>query len=543
MKIRENIVWLWNVSKGYRRFMVLNAVLGVVHIVLSFSFILICKRLVDIATKEVEGSLQWFMGLLVGCLLLQLLFSILNNRLKTLNGVWCSNTLQHQLFTKLMENRWTGKEVFHTGDAINRLEQDVKTVTDLLCTTVPSVLVTIMQLVIAFLFLLSMAPTLAWIMLSIMPAAILMSKVYIKKMRRINKELRKTDSEVQALMQENLLHRITIQSLEHTPRVIQSLFNLQLQLKTQMMKRTDLSLFSRGLIQLGFSGGYAVSFLWGIFGLQNGTVTYGMMTAFLQLVGQIQRPMLELSQEFPAFIHVLTSVDRLEEINQLPTEERGEAEVLKHCAGIRFEGVGFQYPEGKAPVFHNFNHDFKPGSITAIVGETGSGKSTLIRMILALLSPDEGKITFYDKETSFAASPRTRRNIIYVPQGNTLMSGTIRENLLLGNPDASEKELEEVLHLAAADFVFKLPEGMQTRCGEHGSGLSEGQAQRIAIARGLLRPGSIVLLDEPTSALDSETEEAFMEHLSKNLKGKTLIMVTHRESTVERCENIVKIER
>lgn len=543
MKITDNIKWLWNVSKGYRRFMFLNALLGIIHILLSFSFIFICKRLVDIATGETKGSLQLFMGMMVGCLLLQLLFAILNSRLTTLNGVWCSNTMQHQLFSKLMENRWTGKEAFHTGDAINRLEQDVRTVTDLLCKTIPSVLVTGLQLIIAFFFLLSMAPTLAWILLSIMPAAILLSKVYIKKMRRINKELRQTDSDVQSLMQENLQHRITIQSLEHTPRVIQALYKLQSQLKMQMMKRTDLSLFSRGLIQLGFSAGYSVSFLWGIFGLQSGTVTYGMMTAFLQLVGQIQRPMLELSQEFPAFIHVLTSVDRLEEINQLPTEENGEAEVLEDCAGIRFEGVDFQYPQGKTLVFQNFSHDFKPGSITAIVGETGSGKSTLIRLILALLSPDKGKITFYDKTTSYKASPRTRRNIIYVPQGNTLMSGTIRENLLLGNPEASEKELEEVLHLAAADFVFKLPEGLQTRCGEQGGGLSEGQAQRIAIARGLLRPGSIVLLDEPTSALDSETEDTFMEHLSKSLKGKTLIMVTHRESTVERCENIVKIER
>ena len=424
---------------------------------------------------------------------------------------------------------------------LNRLEEDVSTVTDALCRTVPSVVITSVQLVGALFVLADLDARLAGVLFCIMPVALLFSKGYVRKMRRLSREIRITDSSVQSHLQEHLQHRVLIRTLEYTGRAVKALGLLQKTLQQQVNRRTDFSIFSRSMVQIGFATGYAVAFLWGIFGLRDGTVTFGMMTAFLQLVAQIQRPMVDLSRQVPAFIRVFTSTERLAELTSLPLEEQGENVRMEGSVGIRFEEVNFCYPDGKRNVLENFTHDFKPGSLTAIVGETGAGKSTLLRLILALFLPDKGQIYLYNKQETAVVSPQTRCNLSYVPQGNTLVSGTIRENLWMGKPDATEDEMRTALHVAAADFVYTLTEGLDTRCGEQGAGISEGQAQRIAIARGLLRPGNILLLDEPSSSLDSETEKLLLERLSKQLQGKTLILITHRETVAKLCSVVLRM--
>ena len=515
---------------------------GALNVSVSLYFVYVCKHLIDIATGVSTDSLSTYIGWMAGCLATQLVLSVIRSRLANRTEVRLRNHLHNRLVTHLMKSHWNGREAFHSGDMLNRIEADTSSITDAICRTVPTVLVTIVQLGGALFFLSRLDVRLAGILVFIMPVALLFSKSYVRKMRRMTREIRDTDSRIQSHLQENLQHRIIVRTLEYTGQAVGKLSELQRSLQGQVYRRTDFSVFSRTMVQIGFMTGYAVAFLWGVFGLRDGTVTFGMMAAFLQLVSQVQRPMVDMSRQIPAFIRVFTATERLAELTSLPLEKQGEPVRLEGNLGIRAENVRFTYPGSERQVLAGFTHDFRPGSLTAIVGETGVGKSTLIKLILALARPEEGKISIYNGREEVMVSPLTRCNLSYVPQGNTLLSGTIRDNLLIGNPRASEDDMRRALHTAVADFVFSLPDGMDTVCGEQGTGLSEGQAQRIAIARGLLRPGNILLLDEPSSALDGETERELLERLSGQVTGKTVVLITHRERIAELCSEVVRMQ-
>ena len=313
---------------------------------------------------------------------------------------------------------------------------------------------------------------------------------------------------------------------------------MQNDLREKVMRRTSFTLFSRKMMQMGFSAGYLSAFVWGAFRLQAGA-GYGLMTAFMQLAGQVQRPIMELSRQLPSFIHVTTSVDRLAELADLPVVERGAVR-LDGGVGIRMRGVSFSYRDGEQ-VLDEFTYDFAAGRMTAILGYTGAGKSTLLRIILGLIAPQRGEATIYNAEQEVPLSSVTRCNLAYVPQGNSLMSGTVRSNLLLGNPKASEEQMWQALHIAVADFVRDLPQGLDTPCSESGGGLSEGQAQRIAIARALLRDRSVIIMDEPTAALDSATEELLLARLAEYARARTMIIVTHHSTAAELCDAVLEI--
>ena len=543
MHVRECIGWLWRVSRGTRGTIAWSGLAGIVNVSASLAFIYVCKHLIDIVTGHSGDNLSVYVVLMFGCIAMQLLLSVVRGRLESRLEIRFRNRLRDRLFVHLMNTQWSGRDSLHTGDMLNRLEEDVLTVSDALCRTVSSVTVTLFRLAGAMFVLSSLDVRLACVLFFIMPVALLFSKGYVRTMRRLTRDIRSTDSRVQSLLQEHLQYRILIRTLEYTGRAAELLGRLQDDLRRTFDRRTDFSIFSRLMIRVGFAVGYATAFLWGVFGLRDGTVTFGMMAAFLQLVSQIQNPIVELSRRIPSFVRVFTSVERLAELTEMPLEQQGEAIRLDGGIGVRFTDVTFRYPGGKRDVLAAFSHDFKPGSLTAIVGETGAGKSTMMRLMLALLLPDRGKVEFYNGLRVVTASPLTRCNMSYVPQGNTLLSGTIRDNLLMGKPDATDEELKAVLHTAVADFVFSLPDGLDTHCGEQGVGISEGQAQRIAIARGLLRPGGVVLLDEPTSSLDGETERLLMERLAGQVHGKTLILITHREAMAQLCNDVVRIAK
>lgn len=543
MRTVDSIRWLWKNVFPYRNSLLLIILGGIVRIGTSLTFVWLCKRLIDLATQHALRRFDTILCLIIACILVQLCLSALSNRLQTLISTNLANRLRKQLLDHILHCRWNGRESFHSGDILNRMEEDVSTVTSLLSGTVPATILTLIQLVAATVFLAVMDLRLAGILLFIMPVALLFSKLYMKKMRSLTRQIRTADSRIQSTMQESLQHRILISTLEAGSRVMRLFNGQQSSLKATVLRRNSFSIFSNLMVQAGFAAGYVTAFSWGVYGLSRGTVTFGMLTAFLQLVAQIQRPALDFSHRIPEFINALTSVERIKELQMLPLEEVGSPVRLKTSCGIRFERVTFSYPDSTRQVFKDFSHTFPPGSLTAILGETGCGKSTMIRLMLALLQPSDGHICLYNGEQTVKASPLTRCNFSYVPQGNSLISGTLRDNMLLGNPQADDDEIKAALHTAAADFVDELPAGLDTPCGEKGAGLSEGQAQRIAIARGLLRPGNILLLDEPTSALDSGTEEVLLRRLSQKVKNKTLIIVTHLQQTADLCTSTIRLSK
>ena len=463
---------LMRMVRGQRFRILVSVLIGLVGVAASLGFVWISKKVVDVATGDPGTPLTPSVLIMLGIMLLQLFCRVGGRYWEGLIVVKAQNALRSSAFRKVMFSTWSGKDRLHSGDTVNRLEEDIRVVVDFICVSLPDALITLIQLLGASVFIFVLSPNLAWILLLIMPVAVLCSRLFFKKLRALT--------------------------------------------------GLNYNAISRGFMQLGFSAGYALVFLWGLFGLRDGTITYGTMVAFLQLVGQVQRPVAGIALQIPAFIRALSSEDRLLDLVEAPQEEEGSDIVLQGAPGVKVEGVSFTYEGVNNPVVRGLDFDFTPGSMTAIIGSTGAGKSTLVRVIMALLQPG--------------------CNFMYVPQGNSLMSGTIRENLLLAKPDADEDELREVLHLAAADFVYELQDGLETTCAEIGAGLSEGQAQRIAIARALLRPGGILVLDEATSALDADTELELLERLGARFRGtKTILCITHRPAATSYADKVLKL--
>ncbi len=508
-----------------------TVLIGLVRIGASLAFVWICKKLVDIASGVSDRPIGPAVGILAGVMLLQLAANVGFHYWQGIVEVKTRLKMREELFSHIIHSSWSGREAFHSADAINRMQEDLRVVVDLICERIPDAFVTLCQLVAASVYLMTLAPNLVWILLLLMVVAVVGSKMFFRMLRELTDKIRRKDSEIQGHVQENLQHRVLVLTLFGTERVMEKMGFLQDDLKDNTVKRLNYNAIARGFMGFGFMSGYAAAFLWGVFGIKSGAVTFGMMTAFLQLVGQVQRPIADLSRHIPAFINSLTSVERLMELMELPLEKSGADIAFPGAPGVRVSGLSFSYPDDRKTIIEGLDFDFQPGTTTVITGHTGAGKSTLVRLVMALLRPDKGSIEIYDGERSVPSSVETRCNFNYVPQGNSLMSGSIRENLLLADVSATEEKMREALHVAVADFVFDLPNGLDTLCAEVGAGLSEGQAQRIAIARALLRPGGILILDEASSSLDARTEQKLLDNLASACKGKkTILFISHREA-------------
>lgn len=535
---------LWQESRGTRGLMLTTALTGCLTVGAALLFVWFTKAIVDSAVGPSHTVPPALVAMLAGCLGLELLLPAARRRIETVAYLRYANALRRRLLLHLLQSRWSGRGGMHHGDAISRMTDDVATLASLSCSTVPGILAVLMQLAGAFIFLACLDLRLALAVVFIMPIALAASKIYVRKTRSITRSIRREESEIQTFMQESLAHRTLLSTLMGTERRAHSFGRLQAALTRDALRRNNISIYSNAAVTAGFMAGYAVTFLWSAYGLAAGAVTFGMMTAFLQLVAQVQRPVTDLSRRIPAFITASVALERIDGILALPLEDFTPTDAAAGTPmGLRFSGVTYRYPDGDTDIISNFDHDFSPGSVTAVIGPTGSGKSTLLRLMLGLVEPESGRAEYYAPDgVSGPIRAALRHNMVYVPQGNSLVCGTVRENLLLADPDATDDMMREALHDAAADFVLDLPDGLETQCFEGGAGFSEGQAQRIAIARGLLKRGSIILLDEPTSALDPDTERELLARVRKRLSpDATLIIVTHRRAVLPYCTTTVTL--
>lgn len=522
----------------------------------AVAFVYVSKVMVDNATAmfaaqaagaaETVGTIWTNLGkwacAMIGIVVFRILLNSLRSYIQTKTDVKLRNRLRSRMFDQLLNTRHENSASLHTGDLVNRVFEDVRVVASAVSVSLPNTIGSCIQFAAAIIFLLILDLRLAIVIAVILPVGIIGGKYITYRLRSLTHNIRNSDSKVQVHIQESIQHKTVIQTMEYVDNSSSELIDLQSDLYGNELKRVRFSIAARILMALCMSGGHAIVFLWGVFGISTGAVTYGMMTAFLQLVSQLQRPLLEMSSSVPSLIHAIASVDRIIEIEEIPRDKADEARHLAGVPGIKIENVTYAYPESDTEIFTDFSHNFLPGSRTAIVGPTGIGKSTLIRLLLALLTPKKGSITIYDNE-EIPISASTRCNLVYVPQGNSLFSGTIRENLQMGDPQATDEKMWWALETSAADFVKELPSGLDSPCFEAGVGLSEGQAQRVAIARALLRPGKVLLLDEFSSALDTQTEDILMERLTKALPDRTMIFITHRQRIIEFCDSVLRLSK
>ena len=545
----QYVIWLWRNTKGIRADMLIRVAAGIGRVSLGLLMVWLCKRFIDVTIRQgtaddIIGMIVALVAVVTGAILCRQLYYYLGIRDKAKQ----TTNIRLRIFSHLFRRQMFVQKEMHSGDVTSRLEKDIEVVSDATTSLLPDITVTLVQLTGAFLLMQSMDTRLAWALLLLTPLFLIVGKLIGRKMRMMTLDIRKQESVIQMLVQETMEHNAVLRSLESGDWITDRLDDMQQDLRVKIRRRARFTVVSRLLIGSSFSLGYIMAFIWGAMQLRSGVITFGVMTSFLQLVSQIQNPILQMLNMLPQFIQASASIDRLTELEQVEAEETTNSANYSNLGnadsqglGVKVEDVSFQYADGDREILSHFSFDFKPGSKTALMGHTGAGKTTLFRLLLALTKPNKGTMAVYDSQGQQAISEQTRSNFVFVPQGNTLMSGTIRYNLLLARPDATDDDLEEVLHTAMADFVLDLPDGLDTECGERGSGLSEGQAQRIAIARGLLRPGGILLLDEISASLDEATERELYRRLFAKYPGKTMIFITHRPVVCELCDKVIKL--
>lgn len=536
--------WFIDNSRGIRLNILVRIMAGLLQTVLALCVVWLSKKLIDdVAMRGTMSEMAVQALLIAAAVVAGVSIRQLNQYLANKAFIKKVAELRLAIFSQLFNRRLFEANDIHSGDVTSRMAKDIDAVSETLAVQLPQVVVMTIQLVGAFLLMRWFDSRLAWALILITPLAIIIGKYISHRLKRITLSIREDESRIMARIQESVELNVVLRALQGERWMQDRVEELQDRQTANYIRRSRFMVFSRFALGCTFGLGYMLAFVWGAYGLRTGAITFGVMTSFLQLVGQIQQPILSLLGAFPSIIYSTASIDRLKEMEHGEEKQScdGEDITTRTLLGIRMDNVTFRYAKGDREVMSNFSHDFRPGTKTAILGTTGAGKTTLFRLILNFIQSDSGEVTFYGNGFTHAADKSMRKNVVFVPQGNTLISGTIRNNLLMAKPDASDEELHTALHTSCADFVFDLPQGIDTVLSEHGGGLSEGQAQRIAIARGLLRPGAVFLLDEISSALDEDTERELFSRLFAARPSTTILLITHRKKVASLCDERLEI--
>lgn len=537
--------WLYSYAAKYKWLIVIYIVIGLFATGLALAASLVTKNLIN----EVLGgkisaaavALYVFLGLS------GIAVSALNRRLSAKISLRVNNEIRADVFGKFISTTWEEVSAFHSGDLLNRINGDVSTVADSVIGWIPSVTIKSAQFIGAIAIICYYDAAMALLSLISIPAAALISSLLLRKMRSYGTKIREAGSELMSFFEESLQNIQTVKAFGLSQSLDSRLAQLQKIYYDTSLEYNALSVkVTSGMSVLGLFVSY-LCMGWCIFRLFTGAIDIGTMVLFIQLSSYLSSSISSLISSVPTVISATVSAGRIISVLNLPREEEDESLAAREIADfgeapeIEFRDVSFGYKNG-GKVFSEVNLTVVPGEFAAFVGPSGGGKTTLLRLLLGLVKPQSGKATLSAKGKTTEISSVTRRIFTYVPQEKAMFSGTVAEMLRLFSPEATDEEINAALKAACAyDFVAALPEGINTTLGERGAGFSEGQNQRLAIARAVLRKAPVLLLDEATSALDLETERRVLENITALCRGKTLIVMTHRESVLPLCDSVYRI--